>query len=129
MDVLGEAVAANPSDVALFAEYVTALVASGRAEDGIPLATQALEGRSGAGRAHVLAQRARLLTAAGDTHAAVQDLERMRTECEEEKRKLHNELVEAVNLLIEHKEGITETLRSLDSFMDVTLDDLQVPVE
>ena len=75
VDILGEAVAASPADAPLFAEYVTALVASGRAEDGIPLATSALEGRSSAGRASVLAQRARLLTAAGDTQAAVQDLE------------------------------------------------------
>lgn len=75
VDVLGEAVAASPTDAPLFAEYVTALVASGRAEDGIPLATNALEDRTGASRANVLAQRARLLTAAGDTQAAVQDLE------------------------------------------------------
>jgi tetratricopeptide (TPR) repeat protein len=74
-EILGDAVAASPDDLGLFAEYATALEASGRSEDGIALATQSLEGRTGAERGQLLALRARLALTSGQTHVAVNDLE------------------------------------------------------
>jgi tetratricopeptide (TPR) repeat protein len=74
-EILGEACAASPDDLDLFAEYAGALEASGRAEDGLALATQLLEGRTGAPRARLLSLRARLALTAGNTGSAVADLE------------------------------------------------------
>jgi lipopolysaccharide biosynthesis regulator YciM len=74
-EILGDAVTASPDDLGLFAEYATALEASGRSEDGIALATQSLEGRTGAERGQLLALRARLALTAGQSHVAVNDLE------------------------------------------------------
>ncbi|MBX7195222.1 MAG: hypothetical protein K1X94_24415 [Sandaracinaceae bacterium] len=74
-EILGEAVAASPDDLTLFAEYATALEASGRAEDGIALASQLLEGRTGADRGRLLALRAKLALTAAQTAVAVHDLE------------------------------------------------------
>lgn len=73
-EVLGEAVAASPGDLGLFTEYAAALEASGRAEDGMALASRSLEAGSGE-RGALLALRARLALAAGQTRAAVEDLE------------------------------------------------------
>lgn len=74
-EILGDAVTASPDDLDLFGEYATALEASGRAEDGIALATQSLEGRTGVERGQLLALRARLALTASQTHVAVNDLE------------------------------------------------------
>ncbi len=74
-EILGEAVTSSPDDLGLFAEYASALQASGRAEDGIALATQTLEGRTGPDRGQLLSLRAGLSLAAGQTGAAVVDLE------------------------------------------------------
>lgn len=74
-EALAEVVAAAPDDLELFREYVSALEASGRAEDGVELATRVLEGRQGAERASLLALRARLALHADRTEVAVADLE------------------------------------------------------
>lgn len=55
---------------------------------------------------------------------ALEELEKTKAACEKERKKLRGELVESVNLIIEHKAHITETLESLKQVVDTALEDV-----